>query len=200
MATTLFLRPIIKTLGEVGEVRSEGQLSLEKTKWRTLVGASLAVLSSTAFYINFGLATLLGDPGKPFFANPYLNVLVFGINLDSTLNDVGMLLVSDALKAVSLEAISWRYFLMRAGDVLNAILAWFKHPSANPQLVAPVDSGSDEMVAPVDSDSDENVISDIKKRHDVSGSAESLVGTEETYSQISISRDLGLFGPSMSMT
>ena len=60
MVTALFLRPIFKILGEVGDVRSEGQISLEKTKWLTLLGASLAVISSTAFYINFGLYVVLG--------------------------------------------------------------------------------------------------------------------------------------------
>jgi hypothetical protein len=48
VVTALFLRPIFNILGEVGGVRSPGQISLEKTKWLTLVGACLAVLSSTA--------------------------------------------------------------------------------------------------------------------------------------------------------
>ena len=92
MVTALFLRPIFKILGEVGDVRSEGQISLEKTKWLTLVGASLAVISSTAFYINGGLYVVLGDYGKPFWVNPCLNAVAFGVNLDSVLNDTGMLL------------------------------------------------------------------------------------------------------------
>jgi hypothetical protein len=33
VVTALFLRPIFKILGEVGGVRSPGQISLEKTKW-----------------------------------------------------------------------------------------------------------------------------------------------------------------------
>ena len=77
MVTALFLRPIFKILGEVGDVRSEGQISLEKTKWLTLAGASLAVVSSTALYLNGGLWVMLGDYGKPFFANAYLHPMVF---------------------------------------------------------------------------------------------------------------------------
>jgi hypothetical protein len=104
VVTALFLRPIFKVLGEVGNVRSEGRLSLEKTKWLTLSGTSLAVLSSTAFYINLELWAVLGGNGKPFFANPYLNIFVFGINLDSVLNDVGVLLACGVLKKATHEA------------------------------------------------------------------------------------------------
>ena len=109
MVTALFLRPIFKVLGDVGDVRSEGQISLEKTKWLTLLGASLAVISSTAFYINFGLFVVLGDFGKPFYANPYLHVLVFGINLDSVLNDIGMLLACGVVKKITYETLTTRF-------------------------------------------------------------------------------------------
>jgi hypothetical protein len=83
VVTALFLRPIFKILGDAGNVRSEGRISFEKTKWLTLAGSSLAVFSSTAIYINGGLYVVLGGYGKPFWANPYLNVFVFGINLHS---------------------------------------------------------------------------------------------------------------------
>ena len=109
MVTALFLRPIFKVLGEVGDVRSEGQISLEKTKWLTLLGASLAVISSTAFYINVGLFVVLGGNGKPFTANPYLHVLVFGINLDSVLNDIGMLLACGVVKKITYETVTTRF-------------------------------------------------------------------------------------------
>ena len=104
--TALFLRPIFKILGEVGGVRSAGQISLEKTKWLTLLGSSLAVISSTALYINVGLFVVLGDYEKPFYANPYLNVMVFGFNLDSVLNDVGMLLACGAIKKITYKKIT----------------------------------------------------------------------------------------------
>jgi hypothetical protein len=109
VVTALFLRPIFKVLGEVGGVRSEGQINLEKTKWLTLMGASLSVLSSTALYINFGLLIAIGDPGNPFYTNPYLNILVFGNNLDSVLNDIGMLLACGVIKKVTCETAIARF-------------------------------------------------------------------------------------------
>jgi hypothetical protein len=109
VVTALFLRPIFKILGLVGDVRSEGQISLEKTKWLTLVGASLAVISSTALYINMGLMLVLGGIGKPFWANPYLNVTVFGTNLDSVLNDIGMLLACGVVKKITYETVTTRF-------------------------------------------------------------------------------------------
>ena len=75
---------------------------MEKTKWLTLVGASLAVISSTAFYINIGLFVVLGDYGKPFYANPCSNVVVFGVNLGSVLNDAGMILACGVLKDIQI--------------------------------------------------------------------------------------------------
>jgi hypothetical protein len=39
------------------------KISLEKAKWLTLLGVSLAVISSTALHINCGLFVLLGAPG-----------------------------------------------------------------------------------------------------------------------------------------
>jgi hypothetical protein len=64
----------------------------------TLLGASLAVVSSTALCVNTGMFFVLGGMGTPFWANSYLHVLVFGMNLDSVLNDIGMLLVCGVLK------------------------------------------------------------------------------------------------------
>jgi hypothetical protein len=96
-------------LGELGDVRSEGQISLEKTKWLALLGASLAVLSSTSLYINLGLYFALGGPGKPFWTNPYLHVFVFGINLDSVLNDLGMLLACGVIKKITCETVIARF-------------------------------------------------------------------------------------------
>ena len=104
IVTALFIRPIYKILrwGGLGNTahRSAGYKSLVKTKWMTLLGASLAVVSSTALYINAGMFFVLGGMGTPFLASPYLNILVFGLNLDSVLNDVGMLLVCGVLKKV----------------------------------------------------------------------------------------------------
>jgi hypothetical protein len=78
---------------------------LEKTKWLTLLGASLAVISSTGFYINGGFHVVLGDYGNPFFANPFLNTNFFGINLGSFLNDIGMLLACDVVKKITCKSV-----------------------------------------------------------------------------------------------
>jgi hypothetical protein len=123
VVTALFLRPILNILGEVGDVRSEGQISLEKTKWLTLAGASLAVISSTAFYINFGLYVVLGDYGKPMYANPYLNALVFGINLDSVLNDIGMLLACGVVKKIACESVQ---------NIFSTVAAHKVEPASSP--------------------------------------------------------------------
>jgi hypothetical protein len=119
VATGIFLRPIFRVLGEVREVRSAGQISLEKrlekTKWMTLAGASLAVVSSTAVYINFGLFAALGANKRPFYANPYLNVIVFGFNLDSVLNDIGMLFVCGVFETVSPCGVMGRVWVASKG-------------------------------------------------------------------------------------
>jgi hypothetical protein len=52
----------------------------------------------TAPCINARLFFALGDCGTPFWANPHLHALAFGINLDSVLSDVGVLLASGVIK------------------------------------------------------------------------------------------------------
>ena len=103
----LFLRPIYEILGLGGGAarHSEGYKNLLKTKWMTLLGASLAVVSSTVFYINMGMFFVLGGDGKPFWANPYSHIFVFGVNLDSVLNDIGVLLVCGVLKKVDCSSL-----------------------------------------------------------------------------------------------
>ena len=53
--TALFLRPITKVLNEGRGVAegAQGYKSMQKTKWMTLCGSVLAVLSSTVMYIFF---------------------------------------------------------------------------------------------------------------------------------------------------
>jgi hypothetical protein len=68
--------------------------------WATLTGATLCVLSSTVLYVNLLLFFALGGVGKLFWVNPYLNVLVMGMNLDSVLNDLGMILASGLLTTI----------------------------------------------------------------------------------------------------
>jgi hypothetical protein len=102
--TALFLRPIYKVLrrGGVEVQHSAGYKSLMKTKWLTLSGACLAVLSSTALYINMLLAVMLRGI---WMSNPYLNAGVFGMNLDSALNDIGMLLACGVIKKITCESV-----------------------------------------------------------------------------------------------
>ena len=88
---------------------SAGYKSMLKTKWMTLAGAGLTVMSSTVLYINaigFLVGVFLVGSETPFWANPYLNMFVFGVNLDSVLNDVGMFLVCGVLKTVSCTALT----------------------------------------------------------------------------------------------
>ena len=60
-------------------------------------------MSSTALYINcIFFFTIQG----PFWKVPWLNIFVFGINFDSILNDVGMVMASGMLKDVTGKMIS----------------------------------------------------------------------------------------------
>ena len=79
---------------------------MQKTKWMTLAGSALAVLSSSVLYVNVVLSMFLGERGNKWHTSPYLNYWVFGLNLDSVLNDVGMLLVCGVLKTVPCTALA----------------------------------------------------------------------------------------------
>ena len=140
VVTVLFLRPIYKVLreGGVGVQRSAGYKSMMKTKWLTLSGAILAVLSSTALYINLLLMIMLGGSGSPWHANPYLQVGVFGVNLDSVLNDLGMLLVCGVLKTTSCAALT-KCFSTAASTVKPAVA----NPVFDSQAYERDDSDSD---------------------------------------------------------
>ena len=103
--TQIFIRPISRVLGQGNTAarRSAAFRDLEKTKHATLFGSTLAVFSSTVFYINFILAATVKDP---FQTNPWMAPLVFAINLDSILNDVSMLFVSGVLKNISFKSVT----------------------------------------------------------------------------------------------
>jgi hypothetical protein len=131
-------------------MRSVGQISLEKTKWLTLSGSSLAVLSSTAFYINGGLYFLLGGLGTPFWANPYLHIFVFGVNLDSVLNDFGMLLACGVAKKITFEAVTTRFSTAIASKPYIKRFSTAIKPSSGASAASPpastpaIDSGAYE--------------------------------------------------------
>jgi hypothetical protein len=130
VVTALFLRPIYKVFAEASAnfQDSAGYKSLIKMKWMTLGGASLAVVSSTALYINFLLRIVLDAPGSQWLANPYLNFFVFGANLDSVLNDTGMLLACGVLKAVDCSSLAKR-FSRTASNAIEPDVSSLHHPT-----------------------------------------------------------------------
>ena len=85
-----------------------------------------SIASSTALHVN---CTLCSTIQGPFWKVPLLNVLVFGMNLDSIMNDVGMVIASGVLRGVP-ETVS---------SACSSIAAMFstENPSVKPQ---PVDS------------------------------------------------------------
>jgi len=97
LLTRIFLRPIIKVLGDMRGVRcrSAGHLAMQQTKWLTLVGSTLIVASSTGLYVNAVLFMLLSSR---FMRSSWLNIFVYGGNMDSIVNDVGMLFVCGLFK------------------------------------------------------------------------------------------------------
>ena len=107
VVTALFLRPIYKVMGQGGAAvrKSAGYKSMQKTKWMTLTGSTLAVVSSSALYVNVILWMFMaGVKGNQLRTSPYLHYAVFGINLDSVLNDIGMLLVCGVVKKFSFSS------------------------------------------------------------------------------------------------
>jgi hypothetical protein len=98
--TRAFLRPVYQTLRSAKSTRSRrGSQSgsrklIERTKWTSLAGVSLVVISSSVLYVNLVLIPVFPDTVVP---SPWLNPFVFTANVDSILNNVGMLLVSGTL-------------------------------------------------------------------------------------------------------
>ena len=81
--------------------QAAGYHKLWQSMWMSLLGSLLAVLSSTVLYGNMFYFFLNETPGHTAVANPFLNIFVFGINMDSMCNDIGVLLVCGVLKNVS---------------------------------------------------------------------------------------------------
>jgi len=104
----MFLGPIRKVLREGDNVanQSAGYKGLLATKWLTLSGSTLAVLSSSGLYIMIVFWAIYGSHGEPFWVNPYLHPTVFAINADSVLNNVGMTLACGVFKPVATEVLS----------------------------------------------------------------------------------------------
>jgi hypothetical protein len=105
VVTMIFVRPISRILRKGGSNvarHSQGYRELQKTMYMTLFGSSLAVFSSTAWYINAIINTV--QPGS--LRNPWSHALVSGINLDSILNDIGMLFMCSVLKNAKWEHVT----------------------------------------------------------------------------------------------
>jgi hypothetical protein len=103
VVANVFLRPILEALrfgrqsarGQPPQRQSDAHKLIARTKWTTfVVGVTLAVTSSSLLYINLILWAVM--PGT-FAPSPWLNPIVFVINVDSILNGVSMLLVSGLL-------------------------------------------------------------------------------------------------------
>jgi len=98
--TQLFLKLLTSILEEGSGVAraSEGYKSMQKTKWMTVIGSTIAFASSSALYVMGILYFTMGDYGNPFYASPWLNVFVFWMNAGPVFNDVGVLFVCGVLK------------------------------------------------------------------------------------------------------
>lgn len=93
----------VLTAGE-GLAHTEAYKELQQTKRATLISASLIVFSSTLLYINAGL--WVGIQG-PFLRCCWLHPYVFGANLDSVVNDIGMFGLGNMWKEVTLKSKNW---------------------------------------------------------------------------------------------
>jgi hypothetical protein len=106
--TKLFVHPISKVLAEGSGVANEaaGYKSMLQSKWWTLVGSTLTVVSSTILYIMMVLQLVWGGRDGELRRNKWLNVFVLGVNLNSILNTIGMVFVCGMLKR-TLSAVSF---------------------------------------------------------------------------------------------
>ena len=106
LSTSIFLRPIVgvmrKTNGTV-RIHSKGYKHMRQTAVQTLTGSTLAVLSSTALYMNLFIFSYDLDQ---YARSVWLNIFVFGINMDSICNDVGMVLASGILNDAAYALLS----------------------------------------------------------------------------------------------
>jgi hypothetical protein len=127
-----------------------------KTKWLTLSGACLAVLSSTALYINVMLMFMSGS--SLWWSSPYLNIFVSGMNLDSVLNDIGMLLACGVIKKITCESVQGVFSTAAAQKVEPASSpADPKHPGPDSDKVGSyknaerpeVEGGGKQMSRPI---------------------------------------------------
>jgi len=123
--TSIFLRPVLKVLREgKGQVaaQSKGYVQLQKTMYMTLFGSSMAVISSTYLYINLLLFFDEQAHGlrNTIETNPIWNPLVIAGNMDSIVNDIGMLFVSGVFKHAGAEVFSTRLGTFSKGGSIQS--------------------------------------------------------------------------------
>jgi len=97
--SVIFLRPVVRFLNAGRDVnsavQSRGYLHLQKIKRSHLAGAIMAVSSSTLLYLNFAMWFIWNEEmSKIVWTHP----LAFGVNADSVLNDLAMLVVCGVLR------------------------------------------------------------------------------------------------------
>jgi hypothetical protein len=131
----LFVRPIYTILREGAGVaqQSAGYHSMRQSMWMSLLGATLAVLSSTVVYGNAIYYFLKYELGHPTATNPYLNIFAFGVSMDSICNDVGVLLVSCVLKKLRIKDVG-----SKVVSLFSTFVRGSKHITVEPAPVAPV--------------------------------------------------------------
>jgi hypothetical protein len=97
--TFLYLRPITKVEGSI--VPPGVREKLQRARRLTVAGVSLMVFSTSALYLNIFVTfvqLIFVKTGDSFLADPYLNPLSFGMNLDCLLNIVGMVVVCEGTR------------------------------------------------------------------------------------------------------
>ena len=72
---------------------------MQQTKWMTLGGTLLAVLSSTILY-TIVIIQMLSPSESSFWSSPWLNFQALPVNADSILNDVGMMWLSGMARKI----------------------------------------------------------------------------------------------------
>lgn len=151
MITAVFLRPVMRVLSDGGRSmrKAEGYKKLQQTKRMTLAGTVLTVASSSLLYINIFLQMTAGIPeeGSVFWSSPWLNPVVFGINLDSVLNDLGMLLACGVLKNILCTSVAFkkRFSMTPVHSVLPAPAPQPTGAYAEPSMVF-ASQGDDEQM------------------------------------------------------
>jgi hypothetical protein len=118
----IFVAPLIRSenIASTAVRQSAGYTQMQRTKRLALGGTMLAVTSSSLLYLNAVLQLLWDVKGSIFTRSPWLNVFVFGVSLDSILNDIGMIIASEALLHLGTATRAARKKVAQAGKKKRA--------------------------------------------------------------------------------